>query len=91
MLNSRNLFGVVCQENLAADCAGILGVDASGVRERSNASKRLIEEDLDALAVKNLKRFLHEDYQCITAVWSIGGLSDQQFWRVMTSSLEAQS
>ena len=89
VLNPRNLFGVVCQENLAADCAGILGVDASGVRERSNASKRLIEEDLDALAVKNLKRFLHDDYQCITAIWSIGGLNDQQFWRVITSSLEA--
>ena len=89
VLNSYNLFGVVCQENLAADCAEILGVDASGVRERSNVSKRVIEEDLDALAVKNLKRFLHEDYQCIAAIWSIGGLSDQQFWRVMTSSLEA--
>lgn len=88
-LNSYNLFGVVCQENLVADCAEILGVDASGVRERSNVSKRVIEEDLDALAVKNLKRFLHDDYQCITAIWSIGGLSDQQFWRVMTSSLEA--
>ncbi len=89
VLNSHNLFGVVCQENLAADCAEILGVDASGVRERSNSSKRVIEKDLDALAVKNLKRFLHEDYQCIAAIWSIGGLSDQQFWRVMTSSLEA--
>ena len=89
VLNSCNLFGVVCQENLAADCAEILGVDALGVRERSHASKRVIEEDLDALAVKNLKRFLHEDYQCIAAIWSIGGLSDQQFWRVMTSSLEA--
>ena len=51
--------------------------------------KRLIEEDLDALAVKNLKRFLHEDYQCINAIWSIGGLNDQQFWRLITSSLEA--
>ena len=89
VLTPHNLFGVVCQENLASDCAGILGVDASGVRERSNASKRVIEKDLDALAVKNLKRFLREDYQCIAAIWSIGGLSDQQFWRVMTSSLEA--
>ena len=89
VLNSHNLFGVVCQENLDADCAEILGVDALGVRERSNASKRVIEEALDSLAVKNLKRFLHEDYQCIAAIWSIGGLSDQQFWRVMTSPLEA--
>jgi hypothetical protein len=38
--------------------------------------------------VKNLKRFLVEDYQCLAALWSLGALSDQQFWRVMTSSVE---
>ncbi|WP_226422862.1 hypothetical protein [Synechococcus sp. MU1611] len=89
VLTPHNLFGVVCQENLVADCAGVLGVDASGVRERSNASKRRIDQDLDALAVNNLKRFLLEDYQCLTALWSLGALSDQQFWRVMKSSVEA--
>ena len=88
VLTPHNLFGVVCQETLAADCAVVLGIDAPGVRERSNTSKRRIDQDLDALAVKNLKRFLREDYQCIAAIWSFGGLSDQQFWRVMTSSLE---
>ena len=37
---------------------------------------------------RNLKRFLVEDYQCIAALWSLGVLCDQQFWRVMTSSIE---
>ena len=88
VLAPGNIFGVVIQEQLAEDCGKLLGVDASGLRERSNASKRRIDQDLDADAVNNLKRFLVEDYQCIAALWSLGALSDQQFWRVMTSSVE---
>ena len=87
VLTPGNIFGVVCQEQLAADCSRLLGVDASGLRERSNESKRRIDQDLDAEALNNLKRFLVEDYQCIAALWSLGALSDQQFWRVMTSSI----
>ena len=86
VLTPGNIFGVVCQEELVADCSRLLGVDASGLRERSNESKRRIDQDLDADAVNNLKRFLVEDYQCIAALWSLGALSDQQFWRVMRSS-----
>ena len=87
VLTPSNIFGVVCQEDLAADCVRLLGVDVSGLRERSNESKRHICQDLDAEAVNNLNRFLVEDYQSITALWSLGALSDQQFWRVMTSSV----
>ena len=90
VLTPGNIFGVVCQEQLAEDCGKLLGVDASALRERSNESKRSIDQDLDAEAVNNLKRFLVEDYQCIAALWSLGALSDQQFWRVMTCSVEAQ-
>ena len=89
VVTPTNILGVVCQETLAADCTRILGVDAAEVRERSNASKRRIDQDLDDVAVNNLKRFLVEDYQCLAALWSLGALSDQQFWRVMTSSVEA--
>ena len=88
VVSPANILGVVCQETLAADCTRILGVDAAEVRERSNSSKRAIGQDLDAAAVSNLKRFLVEDYQCLAALWSLGALSDQQFWRVMTSSVE---
>ena len=88
VLAPGNILGVVCQETLASDCATLLGVDASRFRKRNNASKRRIEEDLDAIAVSNLKRFLIEDYQCVAALWSLGALSDQQFWRVMRSSTE---
>ena len=88
VVSPTNILGVVCQETLAADCKRILGVDAAEVRERSNASKRAIGQDLDAVAVNNLKRFLVEDYQCLAALWSLGALSDQQFWRIMTSSVE---
>jgi len=88
VLTPGNILGVVCQESLAADCARVLGVDVSKVRERSNASKRQIEQDLDAAAKDNLRRFLVEDYQCVAALWSLGALSKQQFWCVMTSSIE---
>ena len=83
-----NILGVVCQETLTTDCKQILKVDASGLRERSNASKRSIKQELDAVALNNLKHFLVEDYQAIAALWCLGALSDQQFWRVMTSSVE---
>ena len=88
VLAPMNILGVVCQESLASDCTRLLGVDVSRVRERSNSSKRRIDQDLDAEAMNNLKRYLVEDYQCLTALWSLGALSDQQLWRVMTSSVE---
>ena len=87
VLTPFNVLGAVCQETLAIDCTRLLDVDASGLRERSNESKRRIDQDLDVEAVNNLKRFLVEDYQCITALWSLGALTDQQFWRVMKSSV----
>ena len=89
VLAPDNILGVVCQETLTADCQEILKVDASGLRERSNASKPRIKQELDAAALNNLKHFLVEDYQSIAALWSFGALSDQQFWRVMTLCLEA--
>ena len=88
VVTPTNILGVVCQETLADDCARILDVDAAELQERSNASKRQIDQDLDLKAVNNLKRFLVEDYQSIAALWSLRALSDQQFWRVMTSSVE---
>ena len=87
VLTPDNIMGVVCQETLASDCNRLLGVDVSEVRERSNPSKRQIEQDLDASAINNLRRFLVEDYQCVAALWTLGGLSQQQFWRVMTSDV----
>ncbi len=84
VLTPGNIFGVVCQETLASDCERVLRVDVSEVRERSNVSKRQIEQDLDAAAINNLRRFLVEDYQCVAALWSLGVLSQKQFWSVMT-------
>ena len=91
VLTPGNILGVVCQETLASDCIRLLGVDVSEVRERSNASKRQIEQDLDPAAIHNLRRFLVEDYQCVAALWSLGALSQQQFWSVMTSAVEGEA
>ena len=84
VLTKDNVLGVVCQETLSDDCKRILEVDVSGLRARSNASKRCIEQELDAVALNNLRRFLVEDYQCLAALWASGALSDHQFWRVMS-------
>ena len=87
VLTPNNILGVVCQETLADDCARILAVDVAELQERSNASKRPIDQDLDLKAVNNLKRFLVEDYQSIATLWSLGALSDQRFSRVMKFSV----
>ena len=84
----ENVFGVVCQEFLQEDCLRILGVAPGELRERSNDSRRSIEHDLDAVAVKNLRRFLVKDYQCLTALWSLGCLSDRRYWNLMRFSDE---
>ena len=88
VLTPSNILGVVCQEMLVEDCARILAVNAAGLQERSNTSKRQVDQDLDLEAVINLKRFLVNDYQCVAALWSLGALSDRQFWGVMNSSVE---
>ena len=87
VLAPENIMGVVCQEALVEDCSRLLGVDVSGVRERRNVSKRRIDGDLDVTAMKNLKRFLVEDYQCLMALWSLGALDDQQLQRIMNNEL----
>ena len=88
VLTPHNILGVVCQEMLADDCAEILAVDVEGLQERSNESKRQIHQELDSEAVNNLKRFLVEDYQSLAALWSLGALSNKQYWRVMRSSID---
>ncbi len=88
VLTPNNILGVVCQEMLADDCARILEVDVEGLQERSNESKRQSDLDLDSEAVSNLKRFLVEDYQSLAALWSLGALSDNRYWRVMRSSVD---
>ena len=87
VLAPENIMGVICQEALVDDCSRLLGVDVSGVRERRNVSKRRISGDLDVIAMKNLKRFLVEDYQCLMAFWSLGALDDQQLQRIMNNEL----
>ena len=79
----KNIIGVICQEFLREDCLRILGVGPEKLRERSNDSRRPLDKDLDATAIKNLRRFLVKDYQCLTMMWCLGSLSDHQYWRVM--------
>jgi len=88
VLTPRNIFGVICQETLSADSLRLLGVDASALFERHNPKKRLMHSNLDQLAINNLRRFLVKDYQCISALWALGVLDDQRFFRLMNDGVK---
>ena len=83
VLSSGNVLGVICQESLAEDCQRILGIDATTVNERKNNAKQQSLSDLSDQAVRNLKRFLADDYQCIVSLWSLGLLDDRQFAKLL--------
>ena len=85
VLSSANIFGVICQESLARDSKSLLGVDASTLFVRRNAQKKPMNTHLDELACHNLRRYLSKDYQCISALWALGRLDDQSFFRLMTN------
>ena len=79
ILTASNVYGVICQENLSADCEKLLGIPANGITERKNYLRRESLSSLGDKAVVNLKRYLHDDYTCITSLWSKEILNDQQF------------
>ena len=83
VLHRSNVLGVICQETLAQDCREILDVDASSVFERRNESRSLSVSDLDPVVLANLKRFLIQDYSCISQLWSLGILDDKKFALLM--------
>lgn len=86
VLRAENVLGVICQETLASDCARILEVDASSVYVRQNNLSSPDSFDLDRSAIRNLKRYLSDDYQCISAMWNLGLIDDQQFMLLMLGS-----
>ena len=86
VLKPDNVLGVICQETLAADCKNLLDVDASELFVRRNEAKGSIHGQLEVSALMNLRRFLIEDYQCISKLWSLGVIGDSQFMRLMLDS-----
>ncbi|MDA7433681.1 hypothetical protein N8458_00675 [Synechococcus sp. AH-601-P18] len=86
ILTSSNVYGIICQENLSADCEKLLGVTPNGVAVRKNYSRRESPGSLGSHAIKNLKRYLRDDYICLTSLWSAGLLSDSQFSSLMLGS-----
>ena len=78
VLRCSNIYGVICQENLSADCEKLLGVSPNGLAERKNYLRQESPATLGEQAIANLKRYLHDDYACITNLWCKGILSDHQ-------------
>ena len=83
VLHPLNVLGVICQETLVEDCREILDVDASSVFERRNESRSLSVADLDPIVLINLKRYLNQDYSCLSRLWSLGLLDDKKFALLM--------
>ena len=69
---------MICQENLSADCEKLLDVSPNGLAERKNYLRQESPATLGEQAIANLKRYLHDDYACITNLWCKGILSDRQ-------------
>ena len=85
VLTASNVYGVICQENLSADCEKLLGILPNGMAERKNVQRRESLSTLEMQAVINLKRYLHDDYVCLATLWTKGVLSDCQFHSLMLS------
>lgn len=78
VLSPENVHGVICQELMIEDCLKVLSTDPGNVSERRNVAKRSIKDTFSSQALFNLQRYLNKDYQCITALWSLGCVSDRQ-------------
>ena len=79
ILTSSNVYGVICQETLSMDCEKFLGIVPNGMAERKNYSRKESLKTLGHQAVSNLKRYLHEDYQCLVSLWMSGIIDDHKF------------
>ena len=83
VLTCSNVYGIICQESLSADCEKLLGLSPNGIAERKNYLRRESPITLGDQALANLKRYLHDDYVCVTSLWSKGILTDLQFKSLM--------
>jgi hypothetical protein len=77
------VYGIICQETLSVDCEKLLGIAPKGIVERKNNLRQESPATLGNQGVANLKRYLHDDYVCITNLWSKNILSDRQFSSLM--------
>ena len=88
---SSSLFGVICQETLAEDCLQLLGVRVGQTIRRHNNMKHDSIGALSPLAIKNLKRYLMDDYLSIASLWTRGLINDEKFKILMFDNLELAS
>ena len=86
VLTASNVYGIICQETLSVDCEKLLGIAPKEIVERKNNLRQESPVTLGNQAVANLKRYLHDDYVCITSLWSKSILSDRQFSSLMPVS-----
>ena len=88
ILSSSNLLGIICQETLSEDCLQLFGIHVGQTFRRYNISKSDQVGVLSPRAIKNLKRYLSDDYLSITRLWSCGLLDDYKFKLLMFNDAE---
>ena len=77
-ISASQVYGIIKQHSLVADCKLLLGPDVEVQNEKSyGESVDPRKKELSKLARRNLRRFLHEDFACILKLYNLGLLN----WR----------
>ena len=74
------LIGVICQNDLKAGCADVLGI--SEIPQMNSYGSRLsasIENSLSEVAQANLRKFLKSDYAAIAKLYAMGHIAIKNF------------
>ncbi|WP_250395029.1 hypothetical protein [Synechococcus sp. MU1655] len=78
-LRPSQIYGVIKQHSISEDCIELLGSSDIGHEKRMHSSKEDKRKYLSAMAQKNLKRLLYDDYKCILKLYTIGAISKKDF------------
>jgi len=70
----ENIVCLITTENLDKDMKQHFGFENT-IHEKKNPMDKNISE----LAYKNLKQYLHKDYECIDALYKLGCMTDEQY------------
>ena len=75
-VNPGQIYGIIKQHSLAADCKLLLGPSVEVQHDKSHGhSVDPWKKELSKLARRNLRRFLHEDFACILKLYNLGLLT----------------
>lgn len=83
-LRPDNTFGVIVQERMSKDVKKILDVDLT-LNVKKNPDKLDSSRLMSPTAILNLRKYLAEDFKCITELWCLGYLDDEGYRLLMNA------